>query len=200
MAITWCCPAIARCMTIWRGSVRGTRCRGRRRAEFDFVDLRDGKRWRLRPGEGPTAALDGARCPARAGHHRQRVSALSAAVVGRAQGAHRRCREGAWCVVGTPDAALSAGGAEHRAGRILGGPGRCGAARNPGQGRTLLPAAHCPPHFGRGLCRAGVALSGKQESGCASGHPAARHDHDPSPCDGAGNGRGRPAASTGTMP
>ena len=66
------------------------RWRARPRAEFAFVDLRDGERWTLRPNEGPLPLwmfADTRRVP---GTQRGGLSAYAPLLWARRKAAHRR--------------------------------------------------------------------------------------------------------------
>ena len=169
-------------MTIWRASARGTRWRGRRCAEFDFVDLRDGKRWRLKPDEGPLplwVTREARRVPGTAmGEYLRYLPLLWAGrktrigEVVKERGAlwERLMRPFLLAVLNTEPEDSSAA----LAGAVL----RETLAKG---GRSLSPA-HCPSHLGGGLRRSRAGISGKQGRAGAPGHAAARPDLDRPPC------------------
>ena len=129
-----------------RGAVRFRRCgHGRaldhpaKRGRPALVDLltrtpRAGFKGRRLSGSGGPA-LSGRRGPRRPGHPRQR----------------RR--------LGQADGPLPARRPQHRSGGGFSRPGRRRGARNPGQGRALLSAAHRPPDPVGRLRRSGDGLS-----------------------------------------
>ncbi len=159
---------------------------GPSRAIFPFADLKTDERWVLRLEWRPAALVDHLARPARAGHQARRLCRLWQADVRRPPRHRRRNRAGQGCPVGPVDAAVPAGGIEHRAGIRFGAAGRAGHARDFGARRPCLPSAHRHADTRCRLHRSGFGFSGKERRQGRAWQALAHPGVGQSRCPGAG--------------
>ena len=160
------------------GAHRRARMRwpGPPRAEFDFVDLRDGERWTLRPNDGPLPWWMPARPAACRAPSARDYLAICAAAVGRPASTHRRCRacKGAlWERLMRPFllAALNTEPEESSARW----PARCCARPWP-RAAAIIARASPTPTLAAAFVDPALAYLERQGRAGAAGHAAARPD------------------------